>query len=195
MGSHWLQMALIWTLGSECRASRAPIFNPKEVTILSIFSLSLWEKMRQRRHNRYEWVAKKISLIFFSLCTLLFQKWLKISKRTLTSRRLSKLYANTFSFRTLHRVQFYNLLKQAVSIGAALQRNANTDSAHMVNKFTKPAFFCTYTGWVFPKFLICLLPPHHCFFELCLHKARPITSLKPLLSTPQQAAVPVLPFL
>lgn len=41
IGSHWLQMAFRWTFGSVCRDSRAPILNPKEVTIFSIFSLSL----------------------------------------------------------------------------------------------------------------------------------------------------------
>lgn len=64
MGSHWLQMALIWTLGSEWRASRAPIFNPKEVTILSILSLSLQQTYKiggggghtqiQRSHEEQE---------------------------------------------------------------------------------------------------------------------------------------------
>lgn len=44
MGSHWVQMALRCTLGSECRESRGRMDRPSEFTILLIFSLSLETK-------------------------------------------------------------------------------------------------------------------------------------------------------
>lgn len=48
-GSHWLQMALRSTLGSECRRSLDISFSPRELTTFSTFSLSLLTQTERLR--------------------------------------------------------------------------------------------------------------------------------------------------